>query len=123
MKHVWIALVLLQVTMPAQAQKLLIPMDLEQTDHLKAYGLAFWALEQGIVVEWLLNYRGGAFLLSDTDVLRREGAAGRLAGRRAAGPSGRGRARLERLQDEQCDCVTANQTPDTQISSQRTRSF
>ncbi len=72
MKHVWIALVLLQVTMPAQAQKLLIPMDLEQTDHLKAYGLAFWALEQGIVVEWLLNYRGGSFLTDASQAILRE---------------------------------------------------
>ena len=47
----------------AVANKLLIPMDLGQTNHLKAYGLAYWALERNLVVEWLLNYRGGAFLL------------------------------------------------------------
>lgn len=47
----------------AAANKLLVPMDLGQTNHLKAYGLAYWALEQNFVVEWLLNYRGGAFLL------------------------------------------------------------
>lgn len=59
---------LLFVSMPnaARADKLLIPMDLSQTDHLKAYGIAFWALEQGQPVEWLLNYRGGAFLLEAT---------------------------------------------------------
>ncbi|HEX9912553.1 MAG TPA: asparagine synthetase B, partial [candidate division Zixibacteria bacterium] len=45
-----------------EAQKLLIPMDLSQTDHLKAYGVAYWVLEQGLNVEWLLNYRGGSFL-------------------------------------------------------------
>lgn len=44
------------------AQKLLIPMDLSQSDHLKAYGVAYKILEQGINVEWLLNYRGGSFL-------------------------------------------------------------
>lgn len=44
------------------AQKLLIPMDLSQSDHLKAYGIAYKILEQGINVEWLLNYRGGSFL-------------------------------------------------------------
>ena len=43
-------------------QKLLIPMDLKQTDHLKAYGIAFWALQRGIQVDWLLNYRGGSFM-------------------------------------------------------------
>ena len=40
-------------------------MDLKQNDHLKAYGLAFWALNQNINVEWLLNYRGGSFLLDE----------------------------------------------------------
>ena len=44
------------------ADKMLIPMDFEQTDHLKAYGVAYHALEQNIHVEWLLNYRSGSFL-------------------------------------------------------------
>jgi hypothetical protein len=41
---------------------MLVPMDLSQTNHLKAYGLAYQMLTQGIQVEWLLNYRGGSFL-------------------------------------------------------------
>ncbi len=44
-------------------QYTLIPMDLAQTDHLKSYGVAYWALEKGINVEWLLNFRGGSFLM------------------------------------------------------------
>ncbi len=44
---------------------ILIPMDLSQTNHLKAYGIAYHALERGITVEWLLNYRGGSFLIHD----------------------------------------------------------
>ncbi|NOX37865.1 MAG: asparagine synthetase B [Calditrichaeota bacterium] len=48
---------------PAQSQYCLIPMDLAQTDHLKAYGIAYWSLTRGVNVEWLLNYRGGSFLL------------------------------------------------------------
>ena len=56
---------------PAQASKILVPMDLSQKNHLKAYGLAFWSLTQGANVEWLLNYRGGAFLLEDLEILRR----------------------------------------------------
>jgi hypothetical protein len=43
----------------------LIPMDLTQTDHLKSYGVAYWALEKGYRVEWLLNYRSGSFLILD----------------------------------------------------------
>lgn len=52
---------------PASAQKMLIYMDLEQRDHLKAYGVAFQALEQGFTMEWLLNYRGGSFVLDATE--------------------------------------------------------
>ncbi len=52
------------------ANAVLIPMDLTQTDHLKAYGVTYWALERGYRVEWLLNYRSGSFLVLDggTDV-------------------------------------------------------
>jgi len=55
-----ITLVLLTISL--SAQKLLIPMDMSQADHLKAYGVAYWILKQGVNVEWLLNYRGGSFL-------------------------------------------------------------
>lgn len=44
------------------ADNILIYMDAGQTDHLKAYGVAYWCLAQGYNVEWLLNYRGGSFL-------------------------------------------------------------
>ncbi|MFQ5600621.1 MAG: asparagine synthetase B [Candidatus Krumholzibacteriia bacterium] len=48
---------------PAVAgEYMLVPMDLTQTNHLKAYGLAYDMLTRGINVEWLLNYRGGSFL-------------------------------------------------------------
>ncbi len=52
--------------------KLLIPMDLKQTDHLKAYGVAFWVLQHNGTVDWLLNYRGGSFMLDFSDVAARE---------------------------------------------------
>jgi hypothetical protein len=45
------------------ASKILIPMDLTQTDHLKAYGVAYRALKSGQSVEWLLNFRSGSFLM------------------------------------------------------------
>src|SRR2546428_6040003 len=45
--------------------KVLVPMDGTQTDHLRAYGLMYWALARGLHGEWLLNYRGGSFLLPD----------------------------------------------------------
>jgi hypothetical protein len=52
--------------------KLLIPMDLAQTDHLKAYGIAYWALTKGIEVDWLLNYRGGSFMLDAVETAASE---------------------------------------------------
>ena len=52
--------------------KVLIPMDSSQRDHLKAYGVAYWTLSQGVNVEWLLNYRGGAFLCDGFEGLLRE---------------------------------------------------
>jgi hypothetical protein len=47
--------------------KILIPMDLRQSDHLKAYGIAYAALTRGLQVDWLLNYRGGSFLIDMND--------------------------------------------------------
>ena len=41
--------------------QLLIPMDDTQSNHLKAYGLAYWLLEQEVEIEWLLNYRAAVF--------------------------------------------------------------
>ncbi|MEQ8328926.1 MAG: hypothetical protein RH859_00540 [Longimicrobiales bacterium] len=56
------------------AQYLLVPMDRTQQNHLKAYGLTYWSLTQDIRAEWLLNYRGGSFLLADRPEIRREAA-------------------------------------------------
>ena len=53
-------------------QKILIPMDQSQKNHLKAYGAAFWTLEQEINVEWILNYRGGAFMIDSYPEVERE---------------------------------------------------
>lgn len=55
-----------------QAQRLLVPMDDAQTNHLKAYGLTYNAIKTGVQAEWLLNYRGGSFLLPDLPALRRQ---------------------------------------------------
>jgi hypothetical protein len=58
----------------ASTQHLLVPMDDAQQNHLKAYGLTFSALQDGLRGEWLLNYRGGAFLLPNVETLRRKAA-------------------------------------------------
>lgn len=55
-----------------QAAYLLLPMDQEQQNHLKAYGIAFWTLEREIGVQWLLNYRGGSFLIPAAQAIQNE---------------------------------------------------
>lgn len=47
----------------AFSKELLIPMNESQSNHLKAYGIAFWTLERDVEVKWLLNYEGGSFLI------------------------------------------------------------
>lgn len=72
-------LAMLAMLAPARAasQQLLVPMDDAQQNHLRAYGLTFATLQAGQGGEWLLNYRGGAFLLPDApDVRRRAALAG-----------------------------------------------
>ncbi|MGC6428575.1 MAG: asparagine synthetase B [Flavobacteriales bacterium] len=54
------------------AAYLLIPMDETQSNHLKAYGIAFWTLENEQTVDWLLNYRGGSFLIKSQANLEKE---------------------------------------------------
>lgn len=52
--------------------KILIYMDLQQADHLKAYGITFHALQDGLIADWLLNYRGGSFLIDYSDKIANE---------------------------------------------------
>lgn len=56
-------LLCLVISFVASAARILIPMDETQKNHLKAYGVAFWVLEKDVPIEWMLNYKGGSFLL------------------------------------------------------------
>ena len=58
----------------AALPSLLIPMDDVQADHLKAYGVTYRVIQAGFKAEWLLNYRGGSFLLPDSPAIRRDAA-------------------------------------------------
>jgi hypothetical protein len=60
------------ITITSTAGKILIPMDESQTNHLKAYGMAYWILENKINIEWLLNYRGGSFLVDNYPDITKE---------------------------------------------------
>jgi hypothetical protein len=76
MKKLFIIFIVLVIafalTVNLGAEKLLIPMDHKQTDHLKAYGIAFWCLEEGSLVEWLLNYRAGSFMTNSSATIADE---------------------------------------------------
>ena len=48
----------------AYSTAILIPMDLDQKNHLKAYGIAYFAIKEGVDASWLLNYRGGSFMFN-----------------------------------------------------------
>lgn len=54
------------------ASAILVPMDDKQSNHLKAYGVSFWVLENGVTMEWLLNYRGGSFLFPHLQTIEEE---------------------------------------------------
>jgi len=56
----------------AKSIHLLIPMDDAQKNHLKAYGITFWVLENNIEVKWLLNNRGGSFLMQHSPQIENE---------------------------------------------------
>ncbi|RNI30526.1 asparagine synthetase B [Rufibacter latericius] len=68
----FLLLVLQLVSTASWASYLLLPMDETQKNHLKAYGLAYWALQRQVEVEWLLNYKGGAFAMKQANPIENE---------------------------------------------------
>ena len=72
MKKIISIVLLIGMSFNALADKLIIPMDATQKNHLKAYGIAYWVLEQQEEVEWLLNYKGGSFLMNDYENIEKE---------------------------------------------------
>ena len=73
MSRLLIILFIWLISLSATASYILIPMDAEsQKEHLKAYGITYWTLEKQQKVKWLLNYRGGSFLLPDSEEIRKE---------------------------------------------------
>ncbi len=69
---VFLWVILCCVSTSSWGAKILIPMDDSQKDHLKAYGIAYWVLANDIEVQWLLNYRGGSFLIDQYKAIEEE---------------------------------------------------
>lgn len=73
LKKILFTLIFLFIGFQSYASYILIPMDAEsQKNHLKAYGITYWIITKDLKVKWLLNYRGGSFLLPDTQEIQRE---------------------------------------------------
>lgn len=73
MKKTLLIIIFLFISLNVSASYILVPMDAEtQKNHLKAYGITYWTLDKQLKVKWLLNYRGGSFLLPDTEEIQRE---------------------------------------------------
>jgi hypothetical protein len=68
----FLILSLVSSPIPALGQFIIVPMDQTQANHLKAYGLTYWVLEEYGQSEWFLNYRDGSFLLPDMPGIRRQ---------------------------------------------------
>ena len=73
LRTIFFVLVVLLSISKSFASYILIPMDAEsQKNHIKAYGITYWTLSNNQKVKWLLNYRGGSFLLPDSEKIRKE---------------------------------------------------
>jgi hypothetical protein len=62
-KKLSLVFLLCSIIFSAKAAYIFIPMDESQSNHLKAYGIAFYAIEREVKVNWLLNYQGGSFMI------------------------------------------------------------
>ncbi|MDD2387442.1 MAG: asparagine synthetase B [Bacteroidales bacterium] len=72
MKRILLIIFALIILTPAKSAWILIPMDNTQTNHLKAYGITYWSLQNQVEAWWLLNYRGGSFMTFFAKEIERE---------------------------------------------------
>ena len=72
MRYIITSLLTLLLSSQLFASSIIVPMDKAQANHLKAYGIAYFVLENGVTMEWLLNYRGGSFLLPHLTAIENE---------------------------------------------------
>ncbi len=71
-KKISLLIILCSTLFTANASYIFIPMDESQNNHLKAYGIAYFSIDQGIKVDWLLNYQGGSFMIKYNEKIENE---------------------------------------------------
>lgn len=72
LSHITGFIIFLFFSISSFASYLIVPMDASQKNHLKAYGVAYWSLKSDIEIQWLLNYRGGSFLIPQSKTVTNE---------------------------------------------------
>ena len=98
-----------------RAQNILVPMDLSQTDHLKAYGVAYWALDHSMSVQWVLNYRGGSFIMPYDDGIARQC---RIRGVRSEALSGSTLAQIQAsVEENNMEIILLEKAPSVAVYS------
>jgi len=71
-KKILTLVIVFSLSISVNASYIFIPMDKNQQNHLKAYGIAYYAIERNIKVDWLLNYQGGSFLIKQNRDIEKE---------------------------------------------------
>ena len=71
-KKLSLFLLFCSIIFSANAAYIFIPMGESQSNHLKAYGIAFYAMEREVKVDWLLNYQGGSFMIKQHSAIEEE---------------------------------------------------
>jgi len=121
MKRLLILLIFTLSLSQAWGTYILIPMDDTQRNHLKAYGMAYYALERDVEVTWLLNYRGGSFMMKHADAIEKQA---RLRGVSVELiPDGQSTAILSEIADASVnmDAVRLHKAPKIAVYSPKTK--
>ena len=71
-KKISLLILVCSLSITTKASYILIPMNNTQTNHLKAYGIAYMSIDKNIPVDWLLNYEGGSFLIKYHNTIEKE---------------------------------------------------
>lgn len=72
MKKLSLLILVVVLSWNVHASYILIPMDKNQKNHLKAYGVAYWVLKRNVEIDWLLNYKGGSFMFKSNQAIINE---------------------------------------------------